>query len=150
MSVPSETCSQPRASLALVANCSMRRWVARPFSAVATSAGPSDGLVRRFPEAIWFCWRVSAEKARARSAVMRALEAPVAMRVLMAAPPHDGRAGSSSAHRPGAVDQGVEHLVDGGDDPGGGGVRLLGGHQVHHLLVQVHARHGPAVLVEAL
>src|SRR5438552_3383653 len=49
-------------------------------------------------------------------------------------------AGWLSADQAGAVDQGVELLVDRGHVAGGGVVGVLEGDHVGHLLVEVHAR----------
>src|SRR5690625_6089992 len=120
--------SQALPSAVLRMYCAVARWSARTRMASTVPAGSSEGLVMTLPVVRRSCncailprlsWRWASD-ARWR---------PIwVTRPIMTSP-------SDPA---GAVDQGIEHLVNGGQHPSRRLVGALVHHQVHAFLVQVH------------
>src|SRR3712207_3795566 len=132
VSAVSVASSQLCPSEMFLANCSTALWSCRICSALLVPVGESDGELISFPEVSCCCSFATDERLlfRPRSAVCVTARWVIRIR----SPPHDA----------GAVDQGVQRLVDGGHHAGGRAVGVLEGQHVGHLLVEVDAGHGLA------
>src|SRR4051794_38232034 len=113
-------------------NCWTALWSWRICSALLVPVGESVGALISFPEVSCCCSLATDDRLLFRP--RRAVWVTARWVIRIRSPPHEA----------GAVDQGVQRLVDGGHHAGGRAVGVLEGHHGGHLLVEVDAGHGLA------
>src|SRR5690554_7816487 len=124
--------SQALPSAVLRMYCAVARWSARTFIASTVPAGSSEGLVMTLPVVRRSCsWPMRLRLSCRWASDARCSPIWVTRPIL-----------TSPSDPAGAVDQGIEHLIDGGHHPSGGLVGALVHDEVHPFLVEVHGRLG--------